>query len=118
MTALMPAGTTASRSSRHLLMMGYKKHLHQRRVPRLAERQQPPHLRVQPLVGEGVRRELIAQEASDDFLGEDDGVQGHGACTWLIGQSLCDGEIGFRCQKHRLTRPPGRTRGWRPLSCE
>lgn len=26
MTALMPAGTTASRSSRHLLMMGYKKH--------------------------------------------------------------------------------------------
>ena len=33
--------------------------------------------RQQPLVGERVGRELVTQEAADDLLREDDGVQGH-----------------------------------------
>ena len=51
--------------------------LHQRRLSRFVERQQPTHLRVQPLVGERVRRQLIAEEAPHDPFREDDGVQRH-----------------------------------------
>ena len=46
-------------------------------MSRLIQRKEPPHLHVQPLGGERIRRELIAQEAADDLLGEDNGVQGH-----------------------------------------
>ena len=51
--------------------------LQQRGPAGLVERQQLAHLRVQVRVGEGVRRELVAQEAADDVLGVSDGVQGH-----------------------------------------
>jgi len=46
-------------------------------MARPVQRQEPPHLRVQALVGERIRRELVPQEAADDLLREDDGVQGH-----------------------------------------
>ena len=51
--------------------------LQQRRPASLVERQQLAHLRVQVRVGEGVRRELVAQEAADDVLGVGDRVQRH-----------------------------------------
>ncbi len=51
--------------------------LEQRRPAGLVERQQLAHLRVQPGIGERIRRELVAQEAADDVLGVGDGVQGH-----------------------------------------
>ena len=50
----------------------------QRGPTSLVERQELPHLTVQPRIGEGVRRELVAQEAPNDVLGVGDGVQGHG----------------------------------------
>ena len=34
---------------------------------------------MQPLIGKRIGRELVAQEAADDLLGEDDRVQGHQA---------------------------------------
>ncbi len=51
--------------------------LGQRRPAGLVERQQLAHLRVQPGIGERIRRELVAEEAADDVLGIGDGVQGH-----------------------------------------
>ena len=50
---------------------------HQGRLARFVERQQPPHLRVEPLISERIRRQLVAQEAADDLLGENDRVQRH-----------------------------------------
>ena len=51
--------------------------LEERRSPCLVEREELPHLGVEMRVGEGVRGELVAKEASDDVLGVGDGVQGH-----------------------------------------
>ena len=49
----------------------------QRRPAGLVERQQIAHLAVQPVIGERIRRELVAQEAADDVLGVGDRVQRH-----------------------------------------
>ena len=43
---------------------------------RLVERQQPSHLRVQALIGKRIGRQLVSKKAADNFLGEDDRVQG------------------------------------------
>ena len=51
--------------------------LEQRRPAGLVERQQVPHLVVEPVIGERIRRELVAQEAADDVLGVGDRVQSH-----------------------------------------
>ncbi|MFM7831756.1 MAG: hypothetical protein ACKPJD_08190, partial [Planctomycetaceae bacterium] len=37
-----------------------------------------PHLVLQSFVGKGIGRELIAEEAADDFLSENDRVECHG----------------------------------------
>ena len=52
--------------------------LEEGRLSCLVERQERPHLPVQVRVGERVRGELVAKEASNDVLGVGDGVQGHG----------------------------------------
>ena len=51
--------------------------LEQRRPAGLVERQQVAHLLVEPVIGERIRRELVAQEAADDVLGVGDRVQRH-----------------------------------------
>ena len=53
--------------------------LEQRRPAGLVERQQVAHMAVQPVIGERIRRELVAQEAADDVLGVGDRVQRHRA---------------------------------------
>ena len=53
--------------------------LEERGAAGFVEREQLPHLPVQVRVGEGVRGELVAEEAPDDVLGVGDGIQGHGA---------------------------------------
>ena len=53
--------------------------LEQRRPAGLVERQQVAHLAVQPVIGERIRRELVAQEAADNVLGVGDRVQCHRA---------------------------------------
>ena len=52
--------------------------LEQWRLSSFVKGEKLPHLRVKVRVGEGVRGELVAKEASDDVLGVGDGVQGHG----------------------------------------
>jgi hypothetical protein len=49
----------------------------ERRAADLVDREQLPHLGVQPRVGERIGRKLVLQEAADDFLGVDDRVDGH-----------------------------------------
>ena len=51
----------------------------QRRPPRLVERQQLPHLPVQPRIRERIGPQLVTEEALEDLLREDDGVQRHEA---------------------------------------
>ena len=51
--------------------------LEQRRPAGRVQRQQVAHLAVQPVIGERIRRELVAQEAADDVLGIGDRVQSH-----------------------------------------
>ena len=51
--------------------------LQQRRAPRGIEREQLAHLGAQSVVGKGVGGELVAQEAVENVLGEDDGVERH-----------------------------------------
>ena len=53
--------------------------LQERRLAGLVKRQQIPHLLVEARVGEGVRRELVAEKATDDALGVRDGIEGHGS---------------------------------------
>lgn len=48
---------------------------HERRRPRFLEIQEPAHLLVEASVGEGVGRELVAEEVTDDPFGVGDGVQ-------------------------------------------
>ena len=52
--------------------------LEQRRAASLVQRQQIPHLPVQPRIGERVRRELVPQEAAHDVLRVGDRIQSHG----------------------------------------
>ena len=52
--------------------------LEQWRLSSFVEGEKLSHLRVQVRVGEGVRGELVAKEASDDVLGVGNGVQSHG----------------------------------------
>ena len=51
--------------------------LEERRLSGFVEREELPHPGVEMRVGEGVRGELVAEEASDDVLGVGDGVQSH-----------------------------------------
>ena len=53
--------------------------LEKRGAAGLVEGEKRPHLRVKARVREGIRGELVAEEAPDDVLGVCDGVQRHEA---------------------------------------
>lgn len=89
----MPGGAPSSRRVRQRLMIRLRnasvfpepeRHreadvgsAQQRRVASPVQREDFAHLGVEPLIGEGVRRELIAQEVADDLLGVCNGVEGN-----------------------------------------
>ncbi len=54
---------------------------HQWRLPSLRQVQQRPQLRVQPPIGERIRRELVAQEVPHHAFGKDDWVEHR--VTWV-----------------------------------
>ena len=80
----------------------------ERRSPGLVEREELPHLEMKMRVGEGVRGELVAKEVSDDVLGVDDGVQGHGVRL----TNICHQETGcYSPSFSKVRRGRNRRRG-------